>query len=77
MKCSKTSDELIRKLKEKERELKSQQREKVMEVLRVKRFKEGLEKLRAETKRQIIKEQERLEQKEFDERATISFSRKK
>ena len=77
LKCSVTNDELIKKFKNKVSELESQQREKIAEVLRVKRFKEGLEKLRAEAKRQFIKEQEKLEQKELDEEATISYSRKK
>jgi len=76
LKHSATSDELIRKLKEKVRALEVEQREKVAEVLRLRRFKQGLERLREETKRQFIREQERLEQKELDERAGISFIRK-
>lgn len=77
LKCSVTSDELIKKLKNKVIELKSQQREKIAEVLKVRRLKEGLEKLRAEVKKEFIREQEKLEQKEQDEGAIISFSRKK
>ena len=76
LKCSATSDEQIKKLKEKERELESQQRKKIGEVLTVRRFKEGLEKLRAKAKREFIKSAEKLEQKELDEGATISFARK-
>ncbi len=76
LKHSATSDELIRKLKEKVHALEAEQREKVAEVLRLRRFKQGLERLRDETKRQFIREQERLEQKELDERAGISFIRK-
>jgi len=77
LKCSVTSDELIKKLKNKVIELKSQQREKIAEVLKVRRLKEGLEKLRAEVKKEFIREQEKLEQKEQDEGAIISFSRKR
>jgi flagellar biosynthesis chaperone FliJ len=77
LKCSVTIDELIKKLKNKVIELKSQQREKIAEVLKVRRLKEGLEKLRAEVKKEFIMEQEKLEQKEQDEGAIISFSRKK
>jgi flagellar FliJ protein len=77
LKCSVTSDELIKKLKNAAIELKSQQRNKIAEVLKVRRLKEGLEKLRTEAKQEFIKEQEKLEQKEQDEGATISFSRKK
>lgn len=75
LKYSTTSNEKIKKLKNKVGQLESLQREKITEVLKVKRFKEGLEKLRAEAKRQFIMEQEKLEQKELDETATISFAR--
>ena len=76
LKFSATSDEQIKKLKENIRMLELQQREKVAEVLKVRRFKQGLEKLREEAKRQFIAEQEKLEQKESDERAGVSFVRK-
>jgi flagellar biosynthesis chaperone FliJ len=77
LRYSATSDEQIKKLKDKISRLESQQREKIAEVLKVRRFKEGLEKLRAEAKIQFIKEQEKLEQKELDEGATVSFVRRK
>ena len=76
LRYSTASDEKIKKLKENINELESRQREKIAEVLKVRRFKEGLEKLRVEAKIQFIKEQEKLEQKELDEGATISFVRK-
>lgn len=76
LKYSAIDDEIIKKLKNKVSELESKQREKIADVLEAKRFKEGLEKLRTEAKTQFIKEQERLEQKESDERATGSFARK-
>ena len=76
LKWAATNDELIEKLKGKERELKTQQRKKIAEVLKIKRFKEGLQRLRDKAKMQFIKEQEKLEQKELDEGATISFTRK-
>jgi len=76
LKYSVVNDQQIKKLKEKQRKLKLRQREKIIEVLKVKRFKEGLEKLRAEAKRRFIKEQEKLEQKELDEGAMICFVRK-
>ena len=75
LKFSGTSDERIEKLKEKMSALESQQREKIAELLKVRRFKEGLEKLRAEAKTQFIKEQEKIEQKELDEMASVSFAR--
>jgi len=76
LKYSATSDEHIKKLKNEVSELESQQRRKMAEVLKVKRSKEGLEKLRADAKRQFIAEQEKLEQKELDEMARIRFARK-
>jgi len=76
LRYSATNDEQIRKLEDKKNSLESQQREKIAEVLKVKRFKEGMEKLRIEAKAQFIKEQEKLEQKEMDEGAAISFVRK-
>lgn len=76
LKWAASNDESIKKLKQQERELQAQQREKIEEVLKLKRFKEGLERLRDRAKMQFITEQERLEQKELDEGATISFTRK-
>ena len=75
LRYSTTSDEHIQKLKDKIRVLESQQRKKIAEVLKLRRFKEGLKKLRLETKRQFIAEQEKLEQKESDEKAGVSFVR--
>ncbi len=77
LRYSVASNKQIKKLKDKVSELESQQREKIAELLKVKRFKEGLERLQAEAKKQFIKEQEKLEQKELDEGATVSFVRKK
>ncbi len=76
LKFSAASDEKIKRLEDKVSELESQQRDKIAEVLKLRRFKEGLEKLRTETKMQFIKEQEKLEQKQLDEGATVSFVRK-
>ena len=71
-----TSDEQIKRLKDQVGELESQQQEKIADVLKIRRLKEGLEKLRAEAKRQFIEEQEKLDQKELDETAIVSFVRK-
>jgi flagellar FliJ protein len=76
MRYSTESDEKIKKLENKVRELELKQKDKIAEVLRLKKFKEGLEKLRAEAKVQFIKEQERLEQRQLDDGATVSFVRK-
>lgn len=76
LKYSATNDELIKKLKKKIGELHTQQREKIAEVLKIKRFKEGLESLREEAKMEFIKEQEKIEQKELDETSTVSYVRR-
>ena len=75
LRYSGTSNERIAKLKEKINVLESQQREKIIELLKIRRFREGLEKLRDEAKKRFIEEQARLEQKELDEIATVSFTR--
>ena len=76
LKCSATNDELIRKLESRANELGTRQREKIAEVLKIRRFKEGLEKLRTETKTQFIKDQERIDQKDADEMTVMGFARK-
>ena len=76
LRCSAADNELVRMLESEVDELDARQREKIADVLKVKRFKEGLEKLRAEAKTQFIEEQERLEQKEADEMTTMGFARK-
>jgi flagellar FliJ protein len=76
LRYSATSNEQIKKLKDKVHMLETQQREKIVEVLKLKRFKQGLERLRVETKKQFIREQEMLEQKEMDEKAGVSYVRK-
>lgn len=77
LKSSGTADELIKKIKKQIITMELKQKEKIAEVIKIKRFKEGLEKLREETKKEFIYEQEKLEQKELDDGATIVFARKK
>jgi len=77
LKHSIVNNEQIKELEKQASKLESQQRQKMSELLEVKRFKEGLEKLRAEAKSQFISHQEKLEQKGLDEMAGNRFSRKK
>jgi len=77
LKYSTTTNEVIERLKEKVHELELAREEKIVEVLKVKKFKGGLEKLQAEAKTRFIAESERVEQKELDEKAAISFTRKR
>ena len=67
LKHSATIDKQIKMLKEKINQLETRQREKISEMLKVRRFKEGLERLRVEAKTQYLKEQSQLEQKKLDE----------
>jgi flagellar FliJ protein len=76
LRCSAANDEVIKELQKKLSKLEQEQKQKIADVLKTKRFKEGLEKLRAQVKARFINEQEKLEQKELDERATAGFARK-
>ena len=72
---SDASNEQLKKLKEKIYQIETQQKEKIKEVIKIRISKKGLERLRSEAKRQFIKEQDKQEQKELDERAIVSFVR--
>jgi flagellar biosynthesis chaperone FliJ len=73
---STTNDDQIKRLKNELSVLETKQKQKIAEVLKIRQFKEGLEKLQAAAKREFIKEQEKLEQKELDEGATVTYARK-
>lgn len=68
-------DEQIRRLQDEISAFEARHRDKTAEVLAARRLREGLEKLKAQAKEQYIREQERLEQKELDERTTVAFAR--
>ncbi len=72
---SSATNEQIKKLKEIICRLEPQQKEKIAEVLKIRRFREGLEKMRDDAKIIFIKEQEKLDQKAIDEGATVQFVR--
>lgn len=76
LKCSKTNDEKINDLKNKIEQLEAAQKAKIADVLKLRRFKEGLEKLRVEAKNQFMRDQEKLEQKAADDITITRFSRK-
>jgi len=70
-----TDNEKIRQLVKEIAALEMRHKEKAAELLVLRRFKEGLENLRAQARKEFIEAQEKLEQKESDERATIAFAR--
>ncbi len=76
LRYSAASDEKIKRLENRVKELESKQRDKIAEVLKLRRSKEGLEKLRTEAKMRFIREQEKQEQQQLDEGATVLFVRK-
>lgn len=65
----------IKNLKEQISRLEPQQKEKMNEVLTIRRFRQGLEKIREKAKLLFITEMDKLEQKALDEVATVSFVR--
>jgi flagellar FliJ protein len=75
IRCARTNRTIIDELKGHIRELEKQRLEKINEYLKVRKLKRSLEKLRAKAKEEFIKEQERIEQRELDDGATISFVR--
>lgn len=76
LKQAATNDERIRRLKSEIAELQQRQKEKTAELLALRRSREALERLRAQAREQFIREQEKLEQKEHDERSTLAFARR-
>ena len=72
---SAATDERIKQLRANAAELEAKQKAKIAEVLKLRRFKEALERLREQAKRKFIEEQEKLEQKQLDEAATLNFTR--
>ncbi len=76
MTYSAANDAIIKELENKTESLTAQQKEKMAEILTIKKFTKGLERLRSNAQTEFIKEQEKLEQKESDERVTSDFARK-
>jgi flagellar export protein FliJ len=68
------NDATIKKLQKEICELTARQQEKIAEIMKLKQFNEGLEKLRTEARLEFFNEQEKLEQKEMDDAATSRFA---
>lgn len=73
---STANDKVIKKLENQIKELADRQKAKVAEILKIKQFNEGLEKVRVEAQAAFIAEQEKLEQKQMDEMTTSRIARK-
>jgi len=74
LKHAATNDDCIRALQNRIEELEVRQKQKMAEVLAARRFKEGLDRLRAEAKERFVQEQEKLEQKERDDRTSAALA---
>jgi flagellar biosynthesis chaperone FliJ len=70
-----TRDEQIKGLEVAVKELENRQKDMIAEVLKIRRSKEGLERLREQAKKKYIEEQDKLEQSQMDEMAVMSFVR--
>ncbi|HPD45845.1 MAG TPA: flagellar FliJ family protein [Anaerohalosphaeraceae bacterium] len=65
----------MRQLESRLAELEEQRRAKIAEVLEVRKFRKGLEKLREKARAEFMKNGQKLEQNEMDEHTTIRFAR--
>lgn len=69
-------DEEIKRLESDLAELEKVRQAKIKEIIEIRKFRKGLEKLRDEAKAEFIKEQERREQADLDDKTTTTFARK-
>ena len=57
-------------------ELEKLRRDKIKQIMKIRKLRKGLEKLRANARAEFIKELEKFEQDELDDNTTITFARK-
>ena len=69
------SDERIKKLEEQLAEVEKLRREKIKELMVIRRYRKGLEKLREKAKAEYLIEQNAYEQKDLDEKTNMSIAR--
>ena len=72
---SAATDEQIKRLEAAVKELENRQKDMIAEVLKIRRSKEGLERLREQAKKRYMEEQDKLEQRQLDEMAVTNFVR--
>ncbi len=75
LKHSAGTDEQVRRIRTSIHELEQQRSRQAQTLRQVRRFREGLEKLRAKAEKRFFEQQDRIEQKNLDEMATIRFTR--
>ena len=70
------TDKEIEELGLKLTELEKLRRDKIKQIMKIRKLRKGLEKLRADVRAEFIKELEKFEQNELDDNTTITFARK-
>jgi flagellar export protein FliJ len=70
------TDKEIEELGMKLTELEKLRRDKIKQIMKIRKLRKGLEKLRADARAEFIKELEKFEQNELDDNTTITFARK-
>jgi len=76
IKYSSGSDEIIKRLTQKIAELQDERKKKLEELIKMKHYREGLEKLKERAKAKATQEQERQYQKQLDDEAGMRMARK-
>jgi flagellar export protein FliJ len=71
------NDEKIENYKALIRELEASHRQKASELMEVRQAREALERLKEKARQRFIREQDQIEQKEFDDRAGTAFIRRR
>jgi len=69
------TDKRIKKLEELLVEVEKLRREKIKELMEIRKFRKGLDKLREKAKTEYLKEQNAYEQKDLDDKTSISIAR--
>ena len=75
IKHSVTTDRRIKEVEGQIAGLELEREAKTAKLMEVRQFREGLDRLRAEAKAKFVEEQEKAEQKELNEIATVRFAR--
>ena len=76
MACAAVKEEEIRGIRDRVEALELQRAEKKAQFLQARASRQSLEKLREQARQRYLREQARLEQKELDDRAQVTFARK-
>jgi flagellar protein FliJ len=76
LRCIENDDEQIRRLSVRLEQIEEERKAKMFEIMKVRKFRKGLEKLRENAKTEFVQEQNMIEQKLLDDSTNISEARK-